>query len=103
MTPDRTMMDRRTLLTAAGAATLTGLAACDENTMKSVQARLNPTHAAGGAGAAAPGALPEGPGAGGAAPKCLRMAHVVSNIRRGSHVGAERSFAEIIRIVYLIC
>ena len=56
MTPDRTMMDRRTLLTAAGAATLTGLAACDETTMKSVQARLNPTQGAVGAGAAAPAA-----------------------------------------------
>lgn len=56
MTSDRTMMDRRTLLTAAGAATLTGLAACDENTMKAVQARLNPTQAAGGAGPAAPAA-----------------------------------------------
>lgn len=48
--------NRRTLLTAAGAATLTGLAACDENTMKSVQARLNPTQGAGGSGAAAPAA-----------------------------------------------
>ncbi len=51
------MIDRRTLLTAAGAATLTGLAACDEQTMTSVQARLNPTQAAGGGGAA-PAAAP---------------------------------------------
>ncbi|WP_426050470.1 protein-L-isoaspartate O-methyltransferase family protein [Brevundimonas sp. SL161] len=56
MTPDRTMMDRRTLLTTGGVATLTGLAGCDETTMKSVQARLNPTQASGGAGAAVPAA-----------------------------------------------
>ena len=49
-------LDRRTLLTATGGIALTGLAACDENTMKSVQARLNPTQAAGGAGASAPAA-----------------------------------------------
>jgi protein-L-isoaspartate(D-aspartate) O-methyltransferase len=56
MTPDHTMMNRRSLLTATGGVALTGLAACDENTMKSVQARLNPTQATGGAGAAAPAA-----------------------------------------------
>jgi protein-L-isoaspartate(D-aspartate) O-methyltransferase len=51
-------MNRRTLLTAAGATAVTGLAACDEQTMKTVQARLNPTQATGGAGAgtAAPAA-----------------------------------------------
>ena len=63
MTPDRTMMDRRTLLTAAGAAGFAALAACDENTMKTVQSRLNPTQAAGGAGTAAP-AAPVAPAAG---------------------------------------
>ncbi|MBU1348012.1 MAG: protein-L-isoaspartate O-methyltransferase [Alphaproteobacteria bacterium] len=47
-------LNRRTLLTAAGAVSLTGLAACDEQTMKSVQARLNPTQGSGGAGGAAP-------------------------------------------------
>lgn len=47
---------RRTFLTTASAAALGGLAACDEQTMKSVQARLNPTQATGPAasGAAAP-------------------------------------------------
>lgn len=48
-----TPLNRRTLLTAAAGTALTGLAACDENTMKSVQARLNPTQAAGGSGPAA--------------------------------------------------
>lgn len=47
-------MNRRTLLTAAGATAFTGLAACDEQTMRSIQARLNPTQATGGSGAAAP-------------------------------------------------
>jgi protein-L-isoaspartate(D-aspartate) O-methyltransferase len=48
-----TQLNRRTLLTAAAGTALTGLAACDDNTMKSIQARLNPTQAAGGSGAAA--------------------------------------------------
>jgi protein-L-isoaspartate(D-aspartate) O-methyltransferase len=47
---------RRSFLTAAGAAALGGLAACDEQTMKTVQARLNPTQSTGAAGAAAPAA-----------------------------------------------
>lgn len=66
MTPDRPLMDRRALLTAAGAAGLAALAACDENTMKTVRSRLNPTQAAGGAGAAAPAAsaAPTAPAAG---------------------------------------
>jgi len=46
-------LHRRTLLTAAGAAALSGLSACDEQTMKSVQARLNPTQATGGSGSSA--------------------------------------------------
>ncbi|MEQ7154924.1 protein-L-isoaspartate O-methyltransferase family protein [Brevundimonas aurifodinae] len=51
-------LGRRSFLTTAGAAALGGLAACDEQTMKSVQARLNPTQATGPAasGAAAPAA-----------------------------------------------
>ena len=61
MTPDRTMMDRRTLLTAAGGAALTGLAACDEQTMKSVQSRLNPTQATGAGGSGAGAAAPTAP------------------------------------------
>jgi len=48
-----THLNRRTLLTAVAGTALTGLAACDENAMKTVQARLNPTQAAGGSGAAA--------------------------------------------------
>lgn len=57
-------LNRRTLLTAAGAATLTGLAACDENTMKSVQSRLNPTQGAGGSAAPAAPAANAAAGAG---------------------------------------
>ncbi|MFN7390827.1 MAG: protein-L-isoaspartate O-methyltransferase, partial [Brevundimonas sp.] len=47
-------MNRRTLLTAGGAAALGSLAACDEQTMKTVQARLNPTQATGESSAVAP-------------------------------------------------
>ncbi len=43
---------RRSFLTTAGAAALGGLAACDDQTMKAVQARVNPTQATGAAGAA---------------------------------------------------
>jgi protein-L-isoaspartate(D-aspartate) O-methyltransferase len=49
-------LNRRTLLSAAGAVSLGGLAACDEQTMKTIQSRLNPTQGAGGAGAPAPAA-----------------------------------------------
>ncbi|ADL00376.1 protein-L-isoaspartate O-methyltransferase family protein [Brevundimonas subvibrioides] len=48
-----TQLNRRTLLTAAAGTALTTLAACDEATMTSIQARLNPTQAAGGSGVAA--------------------------------------------------
>jgi len=49
-----TPFNRRTLLTAAGATAIAGLSACDEQTMKSVQARLNPTQATGESSAVAP-------------------------------------------------
>lgn len=49
-----TPMNRRTLLTAVGATAAASLAACDERTMRTVQARLNPTQTTGGSGAAGP-------------------------------------------------
>lgn len=80
-------LNRRTLLTAAGAS-LTGLAACDENTMKSVQARLNPTQAAGGSGAAPAAATQAAAGAASAVSATVRMPTVPWTFARFNEVMA---------------
>ena len=49
-------LDRRTLLTAAAGLVAAPLAGCDEATMRSVRARLNPTQAGSSGSAAAPAA-----------------------------------------------
>lgn len=82
-------LNRRTLLAATGGAALTGLAACDENTMKSVQARLNPTQAAGGSGAAAPAAATQvAAGAASAVSATVRMPTVPWTFARFNEVMA---------------
>lgn len=68
-----THLNRRTLLTAAAGTALTGLAACDQNTMKTVQARLNPTQAAGGTGVAANAPTQAAAGAASAVSQTVRM------------------------------
>lgn len=70
-------LDRRRLIAGAAALTAAPLAACDEATMKKLQARLNPTGPTGGAPAApsspvAPGA-PAAPTAPGAVASGVRM------------------------------
>lgn len=82
-------LNRRTLLAATGGVALTGLSACDENTMKSVQARLNPTQAAGGSGAAAPAAATQAAaGAASAVSATVRMPTVPWTFARFNEVMA---------------